>query len=641
MAELKQSLGYWTLLSLSISAVAGSTLFFGASIGAGISGNMLIIALIPLSMIALYVAGCFGELTSMFPTAGGSYEFGKQAYGRFISFVIGWTAWLVGNITIVVSVVGALKALLPDAGVPIMLGLSVAIIFFLNIIAYVGMEAGSKMLIAFAVITVAIPVTFIIMGVPSFNAENFTPFLTHSLSTAFVAIFFMLETFFGWEEASFLAEETKNPRRVIPRAIMHSTIIICLLVIALSVLTLGIVGWERLAEMGSPLTQIAGQIFGKAGSGFISAGIFITLIGSAAGMVIAMPRLLLAMARDKLFLGQFKEIHPRFKTPYKAVFFQTFVIIVILFMGLGSYNTLLSLFVPLALIMYMLLIATVSILRFKKPDMERQFRVPAGKVGPLIVVAIFAGITVMWVLNTVGAEALLWLSISIVGIGLPLYLLVELYYDPKAIIEVNDLLAYATLLTEKFTYPKHIRDSVLTFLEPVKGKTILEFGCGVGTLTMSLLKEIGPRGSLYATHFSKNYIRIAKKRVERAKWETEGLVYGKAFVIHDPEHFNRVHPDVEYADVVVSVGMLGYIHDFEKVLKELWAIMPVGGKICFVEYSDFFHLIPNVEWLSSDRMIEKIFRDAGFSVKVVREKSLLWNRIFLYGIKFTKDIAFI
>jgi ubiquinone/menaquinone biosynthesis C-methylase UbiE len=291
--------------------------------------------------------------------------------------------------------------------------------------------------------------------------------------------------------------------------------------------------------------------------------------------------------------------------------------------------------------MYILLVGAVPILRRKQHEMQRPFKVPAGTWGPFVIVCLFIAVIIIWALTVPGAGMLLRLSISLVGVGLPLYLLVELYYDPKAITEVNDLFAYITLITEKFTFPSHVKEDILTFLGPIKGKTILEYGCGVGTLTLPLLKEIGPKGKIYATHFSKNYIKITKKRVERAEWESEGLVYGKATIIHDPNHFRRVHPDIVYADAVVSVGMLGYIHDMKKVLKELRAILPVGGRICFVEYSDFFHLLPNVEWLGSNKMIEQMFREAGFSVKVVREKSILWNRIFLYGIKFTKDVPFI
>jgi basic amino acid/polyamine antiporter, APA family len=641
MAELKQTIGYWTALSISIGAVAGSTFFFGASIGAKLAGNMFLLAWIPLSVLVIYIAACFGELSSMFPFAGGSYEFGKQAYGRFMSFLIGWLAWLVSTISTVVVIVAALNALLPDATMIIKVLLSLGIIFFLNGVAYVGVDIGGVLLVIFAAITIAVTSAFIGVGFPHVNIANFTPLITNNFGPVFITMFFLIESFFGWEAATYLAEETKNARKTIPKAIIHATVIATIIGALISFVALGIAGWDKLAEMTSPITQIVGNLFGSAWADAMAAGVFLTLIGGAAGTVIGMPRLLLAMSRDRLFLGQFKEIHPRFKTPHRAVLFQTVITSIMLFVGLGNYQVLLSLFVPLSMILYALVIGSVAVLRFTKPEVERPFKAPLGKIGPLAVVVLFATIIFFWVSGVPNAYDLLMLSISLVGVGLPLYFLVELYYDPKAITEVDDLSAYLTLATEKITFPKSIRQDIFIFLGPIKGKTILEFGCGVGTLTIELLRAVGPRGRVIATHFSKNHIKITSKRIERADWQSEGLVYGQAQVIHDPEHFNRVHPDISYADAVVSVGMLGYIQDIRKVLIELKAILPTGGRICFVEYGDFFHLLPNVEWLASDKMIEKLFRDAGFSVKVVRERNFLWSRIYLYGIKFTSDVPFI
>jgi basic amino acid/polyamine antiporter, APA family len=641
MAELKQTIGYWTALSITIGAVAGTTFFFGASIGAKLAGNMFLLAWIPLSILVIYVAGCFGELSSMFPSAGGSYEFGKQAYGRFMSFLIGWLAWLVSTISTVVVVVAALNAILPDASMSIKVVLSIGIIIFLNGVAYVGVDIGGVLLVVFAFITLAVTGSFIIAGMPHVNMSNFTPLFTHDFSKVFITMFFLIESFFGWEAATYLAEETKNARKTIPKAIIHATLIATIIGILISFVALGIEGWSSLAGMSSPVTQIVGIIYGSPWRDIMAAGIFLTLIGGAAGTVIGMPRLLLAMSRDRLFLGQFKDIHPRFKTPHKAVLFQAVVTCLMLFIGLGSYEMLLSLFVPLSIILYGLVIASVSIMRFKKPSAERPFKVPFGKIGPLVVVALLSVIIFFWVSGVENAFDLLMLSISLVGVGLPLYFLVELYYDPKAITEADDLSAYLNLATESITFPRSIRQEIFTFLGPIQGKTILEYGCGVGTLTLELLRAVGPHGTVIATHFSKNHVKITRKRVESAYWQSEGLVYGKATVIHDPEHFSRVHPEISYADAVVSVGMLGDIQDIKKVLSELKSIMPIGGRICFVEYGDFFHVLPNVEWLSSNKMIEKIFRDAGFSVKVVREKKFFWSRIYLYGIKFTTDVPFI
>ncbi|HLC49837.1 MAG TPA: hypothetical protein VJI97_00230, partial [Candidatus Nanoarchaeia archaeon] len=89
-----------------------------------------------------------------------------------------------------------------------------------------------------------------------------------------------------------------------------------------------------------------------------------------------------------------------------------------------------------------------------------------------------------------------------------------------------------------------------------------------------------------------------------------------------------------------SIGMMGYLQDISKVLKEMRSLLPYGGKIVFVDYADFFKVIPNSAWLSDDKAIEKVFRDAGFSVFVARKKGLFWNYVYVYGIKFHESIPY-
>jgi len=276
----------------------------------------------------------------------------------------------------------------------------------------------------------------------------------------------------------------------------------------------------------------------------------------------------------------------------------------------------------------------VPIFRVTSPELERPYRAPFGKVLPLAVVLFLLMTIGVWAFSTESAFALLRLSLSIILIGVPLYFLVELYYDPKMITGINDMFSFLNLITERLSYPKGVRKEIMSFVGDLKGKTILEFGCGVGTFTMELLKAVGSGGTVYATSFSGNDLKIARKRVERKKWEAEGHVYGEARFIHDPEQFYRVHPDVPRADIVISVGVLGYTQDINRVLQDMRRLLSQEGRICFVEYSDFFRVLPSVEWLSSDRKIEQLFRDAGFSVRVTRQRSFLWNRIFIYGFRY-------
>ncbi len=640
--ELKRGFGYWTILALSISAILGTTLFFGTGIGARYSGNLLIVAWIILSLVALYVASVFGELTAMFPRAGGAYEFSKQAYGKFASFLIAWTAWLFGSISTVIIIIAAVTSL--DIGLSQFGGflLSVAIIVLLNAIAYLGTGASSLTLALVGIIIVGVPLAIIVKGFFALSPANFSPFFTHKFSSVFVTLFFMAEAYFGWEAATYLAEETKDPRKVIPKAIMHATAIIGVLGLLMIIVTLGIIPWQQLAGTEAPFSELAGMLYGRIGSVIVVAVIFVALIGTATATIISMPRLLLALARDNLFLGQFSKLHPRFKTPHNAILFQTVILVMLLLLGLANYIVLLELLIPLGTVLYISMIIALVLLRRKLPAHERPFRSPFTIIGAPLAILFFLAIVLSWLLSVAGAGIVLQTSLSLILLGVPLYFMVELYYDPKMITQANDLFAYATFFLQKLTGSGSLtRRKVISFLGSIKGKTILEYGCGVGSLTLKLLEAVGPSGTVYATHFANNNIKITRKRVEVKKWETERWVYGSVKVIHDPEQMRRVHPDVGYADAIVSVGILSYVQDIKKVLREMYAIMPVGGKLCFVEHSDFFHILPNVEWLSSDRYVEHLFSEAGFSVSVSRKTGLFWNTIYVYGIKLTGGTRYI
>ena len=635
MAELKRALGFWTILSLAIASIMGTGLFFGASIGSSYSGNASILSWIILSLAAVLISMYFAELSSMYPKAGGIYEFSKHAYNRFFSFLMGWTAWLVGNLTTALLVVAAIDYLIPSPSrFWLKIGISVMLILILNLIAFFGIEASAFLLVIFAFASIGVLLSLILPGIFSINAANYSPFFAFGVSSIFVTIFFMAESFFGWESAAYLAEETKEPEKTIPKAIIIGTIVVGILGISIAAVSLGIIPWRILAASNAPLAIVSERILGNAGMGAINIGIFIALIGSAAGGIITMPRLILALSRDKLFIGQLSDIHEKFQTPYKAIAFQTVVSLLVFGMAFGRYKGLLSLLLPLGFIMYFFVILSVPLLRAKEPSTERRFKVPLARLSSALLMLFIAAIIIAWAFSDATAFKTLKLGLSLIFVGIPIYLLLEIYYNPDAIIKINDSLAYLTLLTEKIILPKSVRKEILALLGDVKGKRVLEFGCSVGTLTLHLAEAVNSNGRVYATDLSRRDLIITKRRLMK-KGHTHVIV------VHDEHQVNRVHPSIPHVDAIVSIGMMGYLQDVKKVLGEMRDLLPYGGKIVFVDYADFFSIIPNVAWLSNDKVIEKMFRDAGFSVFVTRKKGLFWNYVYVYGIKFHENIPYV
>ena len=634
MAELKRALDFWTILALSIASIMGTGMFFGAAIGARYSGNASILSWVIMSFVAVYISMFFSELVSMFPKAGGIYEFSKQAYNRFTSFIIGWLAWIVGNLTTALMIVAAIDYLIPDPSQFIIkMVISITLIVLLNAIAFLGIEASGMVVIILATFSISLILSVILPGIFIMDVSNLSPLFTYGITPILVTIFFIAESFFGWESATYLSEETKNPERTIPKALIYGTVIVGVLATLISSVSLGIIPFQILIDATAPLSIVFERIYGAFGN-ILNYGVFIALIGSAAGGIITMPRLILALARDKLFIAQLSEIHPTFKTPHKAIIFQTIISLIIFGMAFGRYRTLLNLLLPLGVIMYIFIIIIVPILRYKYPNAPRSFKVPLGKIGAYLLVGFLFSLMALWIIAEPAAWQILRLGLSFVAIGIPIYLLLEMYYNPDFIIGINDALAYFTLLTERFILPKGVRKEVLALLGDIKNKNILEFGCSVGTLTLHLAENVKPSGKVYATDLSEKDLIITKNRMIK-KGHTHVII------IHDEHQINRVHPDVPHVDVIVSIGMMGYLQDVKKVLREMWEIMPYGGKIVFVDYADFFKVIPNVAWLSKDKVIEKVFRDVGFSVFVKRQKGMFWNYVYVYGVKFSEDIPYV
>jgi APA family basic amino acid/polyamine antiporter len=635
MAELKKTLGLGTIIALTMTSLVGTGMFLGTSIGARYSGNAVIIAWVILLAIGLYVSACFGELIALFPKSGGVYEFAKQAYGRFFSFIIGWVAWLMSTIAISVLTIAALNFLpIPGLTETTKIILAIALIIILNFVAYLGVDISAAVLMFFAIETVILFLSLIIPGFLHLSMPNFTPFLTKPAVLILVSLFFMLESLMGWEQTSFLAEETKDAEKIIPKGLMITTLIAGLFGLLFAFVSLGVIPWASLANSQAPVLDLANKLFTSQQAGIISFGILLVLIGSVVGTVVSTPRLLLAMARDKLFISQLAAIHEKRRTPYKAIIFQTIVSILIIIIGFGKYKILLSMFTPLALFMYAAVLLSVTILRFKLRESKRIFKVPLGKIGPVIISLLYLGVLVAWLLFEPGALNLFRIIISLIIFGVPIYLLLIFFYNPDAIVDFSNYFAHLTLWMENILLPKKIRRRIIGLFKDLENKTVLEYGAGVGTLTTQLAEAVRPRGRIYATDLSKRNIHLLTRRIENKRLKN-------VTVIHDEHQVNRVHPNIDNVDIIFSVGMMSYMQDVNKILRQMNRLLPDAGRICFVEYVNFFWFLPDAPWLSNTKAIRETFREAGFSVKVEKRHGLLWNYLFIYGIKSEQDVPVI
>ncbi len=630
MASLEKTLSFPVILLITINSIMGTGIFFLPSSGAGVAGPTSIISWILMAILSMGIGLVFAELVGMYPFAGGVYEYCKQAFGSFPSFLLGWMTMIAGNITIAMLVVGAIRYLNPSLPPLVNIGLSIFFVLIFNAMAYRGMQTSAMMLVTFGIITISSVVGLTIPGLFSFKAANLVPFWTHPFSATLLAVFFIAETFFGWETATFLAEETKDAEHVMPRAMWLATLLIGIMCVSFVVVSLANIPWQTFSSSATPLADLAAHYFGSGALAFASIIVYLAIIGTVAGWVVSAPRLIMSLAEDKLFLHQLAEIHPKYKTPYKAIIFQTLLASVLVVVGSASFEAILHLLLPVAISLYAAVLLAFIVLRYTRSDHPRPFKLWAGVPFASFLFLCLIGMVVYWAILDPTAVHTLTVVASFLLLGIPLYLLLLFTYNPDAILAATNLFAYWNVLLEDLLLPKRLRREILFIFRGLEGKHILEYGAGVGTLTLRLAEQVLPGGRVTATDLSAKNIRILERRLQK-----RGIVHVRT--LHDSHHVNRIHPDVKDVDVVFSVGALGYVQDLRKVLKDLHRILPERGKVCFVEYVDYFKFLPNPKLLSDEAALKEEFRKSGYSVQVAKVKGLLWSYLFIYGEK-TKHV---
>jgi len=622
VAALKKELTFRVMLLITINSILGTGIFFLPAIGAQHSGPASLISWGIMGMIAIYMGMCFAELSSMFPKAGGIYEYCKQAFGRFPSFLVGWTTIIAGNITIAMLVVGAIQYIFPPKILYITIPLALLFVFVFNFIAFRGLKTSAFMLVTFSLITLVALFSLIIPGLMKLQPSYFKPFFVFPISSIFLTIFFIAETFFGWETATFLAEETKDGQKVMPKVLITATVIIVIISFLVVITSLGVIPWEKFAQSRTPLADLSVLHFGAIGEKLMTMMVYLAIIGAVAGWIVSAPRLLLAMARDELFPKQLAAIHPKYNTPYKAIIFQVVLTTILVFIGAGSYESILHMLLPIVLLLYSAVLIAMVVLRYTKKDVKRYYTAPFGVVLPILTVLFLLSLIVAWWIEQPGAMRMTFMGASLIFLGIPIYFLLEMFYDAKFIRRAEDAMARFSLWFERVNLPVKREKEILQKMGNLKGKTVYEYECGVGTLTKQLSRLVGPKGKVYATDVSEKHVKLTRKRTG-----------SNVILLHDLQHTERAHPKVPKVDALVSVGGLGYIKHAKKVLTDFGKKVKKGGQVCFLDYDKFFDVIPNIEWIQDDKKVKKLFSDAGFKITIERKQGFAWTWIYICGKK--------
>lgn len=431
--SLVKSLGTWQLWGIAVGLVISGE-YFGWSFGWSTAGTLgFLITTIAVAIMYTTFIFSFTELSASIPHAGGPFAYSYRAFGPTGGFIAGLATLIefVFAPPAISLAIGAYLNVQFPALDPKMAALGAYIIFMgLNILG-VRIAATFELVVTL----LAIFELLVFMGVvaPGFSFANFVKdgwagedtFSMGSISGIFAAIPFAIWFFLAIEGVAMAAEEARDPKRSIPIAYTGGILTLVALAIGVMIFAGGAGDWKALANINDPLPQAMKMIVGES-SGWLHMLVWLGLFGLVAsfhGIILGYSRQIYAQARAGYLPGWLGAVHPKFKTPHRAIIAGGVIGIAAIFSdellqfgGQTLTANIVTMSVFGALLMYIMSMAALFKLRMAEPNLARPYKTPFYPIFPAIALggAVIALATVIW-FNLMLAGV--FLSILILGLA--------------------------------------------------------------------------------------------------------------------------------------------------------------------------------------------------------------------------------
>jgi APA family basic amino acid/polyamine antiporter len=412
---LKRILGLWQLTSIGLGGIIGVGIFVLTGVAAAKhAGPAVVLSFLIAGLASAAAALCYAEFAGLIPVAGSAYTYSYAVLGEGAAWLIGWDLLL--EYTLVIAVVaigwsGYAQEILNQIGIHLPVWAQgapgtgsghvvdlVAIVISLAIagLLTLGIEWGAKFNNLMVIIKLVIVLVVILIGIFYIHPTNWHPFMPfgfHGVMGGAALVFFAV---FGYDTLTTAAEESKNPQRDLPKAVVFSLAIALCLYIGMSLVITGMAPYQTLNN-AAPIAKA----FDHAGLTWItiiiSAAAIAGILSVLFSFMLAGSRIWFSMSRDGLLPGWFSKLHPKYKTPYRP----TLII--------GLVTALVSGLTPIAevaelvnigtLSAFILICTSIIVLRKRRPELERRFRTPFVPLVPLIGIcfSIYLVISLPWI----------------------------------------------------------------------------------------------------------------------------------------------------------------------------------------------------------------------------------------------------
>lgn len=406
--ELVRGLGPWASAAIVVGTMIGTGIFLKPAEMAreGRFVSVVFAAWIVGALLSIFGALSYAELGAAIPEAGGEYAYLRRGFSPLWGFLFGWMHSIVGRPSSVSSIAAGmmrfLSFFLPAVAAPLFTvhiaipgltgwikpydfvftwaqPLAVLWLVMMTGVNYLGVRLGGGVqvfltAIKLASIAIIIGIAFLL---PNHVAYSANPVWPSSSSTGLLGAFLAalaaaLWAYDGWEDLNLVGSEVRDPQRNFPRALVGGVAFVAVVYLLFSAACLKVLPFESVANSQHVASDVVEHVVGRGAAAWITLAMVISALGSMNSSVLSGARVPYAMARDGIFFKVADGIHPKYRTPGRALIFQGVLASVMALTG--TFEELTNLFIFAGWIFYGLAVVALFRLRRTEPNMPRPYR---------------------------------------------------------------------------------------------------------------------------------------------------------------------------------------------------------------------------------------------------------------------------
>lgn len=433
---LSRQLGLPSAIAIVISRIIGSGIFRTPGPIMALVGSTLLFGSVWIigAVITIFAAICYAELVAMMPRSGGPYVYLKEAYGPLIAFLRGWAMFFVSE-TGAIAAVALVFAEYTVASITLVSGvvlshavvvmLALLVIVFHTFINCFGVKlSGVVQIIISSSKIVALGYIVVACFTNNGNIQNFYhPLVPESFTLAHIlgigaALRYAFFAFSGWEGATYVAEEVKNPRKNLPLSLLVGIACVLILYASTNAAYLFQVPVQYFSQSKWIAVDALQNALGAIGALIVAYAVIINTFGNVGTQIMVKARTWHAMASDNLFFKVCSTVHPKYKTPNNAIIVQGIwacILVIFASMYKDSYKAVIDYFSATGTIFNILTLGSVIVLRKKYPGIVRPFKAWGYPVTVILVISFYVVYLVI-TLITAFAPSLLGIIFTLSGL---------------------------------------------------------------------------------------------------------------------------------------------------------------------------------------------------------------------------------